>query len=83
MNTNLSDDDDDDDDGDGDGDDGDGDGDGDDGDDDDYYYYDDDDTCAFRHSTSGEHQKYATFPRVRRGAASGLHRTCFNSKDIC
>ena len=39
---------------------------------------DDDEWCAFRHSTFGELQKIATFPRFRRGTTSGLHRTCWN-----
>jgi len=37
---------------------------------------DDDEWCAIRHSTFGELQKIATFPRFRRGTTSGLHRTC-------
>ena len=43
-----------------------------------YLHDDDDEWCAFRHSTFGERQKFATLPRFRRGATSGLYRTCLN-----
>ena len=39
---------------------------------------DDDEWYAFRHSTFGELQQFATVPRFRRGATSGLHRNCLN-----